>query len=266
MVRPLADAAHQGPHPTTREFAELLERWGFKPIRGRQPDQHHRTLRGPHGGRIQLLASLQGRADAGQVARAARLAQVDLPTFLAGPAAGRPSAPGPDRGTGELVGPGPQPPTTAAAARPPRPNPARTSKARGDSVVALVLTTHARHDRPLRFDEVVDLCGGRVTRAQVSVASANLCRAGQVDRICEGVYQWAHGARKQSGLAPAHPPAMPPRNATADPGRPPSTAVDPVDELFARLFPDGVRMTPTLLRDLQRWTDLTRALAAHANS
>ena len=34
--------------------------------------------------------------------------------------------------------------------------------------------------------------------------------------------------------------------------------------VFALLFPHGVRMTPQLLRDLQQWTELTRALAAHA--
>lgn len=114
----------------------------------------------------------------------------------------------------------------------------------------------------MRFEEVVDLCGGRVARAQVREASAHLCRTGQLDRICAGVYQWAHGVRRRSGLAaPTHPPARPQRVVT-----PPAelTRAEPVDELFAQLFPHGVRMTPDLLRDLQQWTDLTRALAAHA--
>jgi hypothetical protein len=263
MVRPLADTAHPGAHPTMREFVELLERWGFKPIRGRQADRHHRTLRGPHGGRIQVLASLQGRADADQLARAARLAQVDLDTFLAGPATDQPGSPEPVRVTSDATQPKPQPHT---AARPPQPTPSRAPRVRGDSVVAQVLTTHARHDRPMRFEEIVDLCGGRVTRAQVREASAHLCRAGQLDRICDGVYQWAHGTRHQSALpAPARPPAIPQQQqaATAEP-EPPQTTVEPLDELFAQLFPDGVRMTPQLLRDLQQWTELTRNLAAHA--
>jgi hypothetical protein len=262
MVRPLADTAHPGAHPTMREFAELLERWGFRPFRGRQADRHHRVLRGPHGGRIQVLASLQGRADAGQLARAARLARVDLDAFLTGPVADPPHSEDPDQITAE---PKPEPPTAAPHRVPAsKRTPGRASRTRGDSVVAQVLTTHARHDRPMRFEEIVDLCGGRVTRAQVREASAHLCREGQLDRICDGVYQWSHGARQQSTpLAPADPPAIPQQAATAEPTRPKPTA-EPVDELFALLFPHGLRMTPQLLRDLERWTELTRTLAAHA--
>jgi hypothetical protein len=132
-------------------------------------------------------------------------------------------------------------------------------------VVSLVLTTHARHDRPMRFEEVVDLCGGRVNRTQVREASAHLCRTGQLDRICEGVYHWSHGARRTAVTpTPIHLPAGPPPVAPAPAEQAP--AAEPVDELFARLFPQGIRMTPQLLRDLQQWTELTRTLAAHADN
>jgi hypothetical protein len=260
VAKPLADIAHPVPHPTVREFAELLEQWGFKPLHARRTDRHHRLLRGPHGGRIQVLASLQGRADADQLARAAHLAQVDLDTFLAGPSARPSGRPDPASITGNATAAAPQP-SAKSTARPPRP------RAGGDSVVALVLTTHARQDRPMRFEELVDLCDGRVTRVQVREASAHLCRTGQLDRICDGVYQWAHGARRQASShpAPAQPPTIPPQAAGTEPIRSQAT-VEPVDELFARLFPDGVRMTPQLLRDLQQWTELTRALATHVDN
>jgi hypothetical protein len=268
MARPLTDTAHPGAHPTMGEFAALLERWGFKPVRTHQPDQHHRTMRGPHGGRVQVLASLQGRADAVHLARAARLVQVDLNTFLAGPASSQART-----AVRDATGTTPEPPgqqlpePTPDAGRGTTRTRARAPRDRQDSVVALVLTTHARHDRPMRFEEIVDQCGGRVTRLQVSEASAHLCRTGQLDRICDGVYQWARGTRQQSvAPGPIRPTVgLPPLADAVAPAQSQNT-IEPVDELFARLFPDGVRMTPKLLRDLQQWTELTRALAAHASS
>lgn len=255
MAKSLSDTIHPRPHPTVREFAELLEQWGFKPVRGRHPDPRHRTLRGPHGGRLQILTSLQGRADADQIARAARLAHVAVEVFLGGPGSrtvpSAPAAPAGDALSSPVTAA-----TAAASARQTR-RAGRSSKPGGDSVVSLVLTTHARHDRPMRFEEVVDLCGGRVTRTQVREASANLCRTGKLDRICDGVYQWAHGVRRTVERS-APTPAPPHQLAT------PPIAGELVDELFATLFPRGLRMTPPLLRDLQRWTELTRALAAHA--
>src|SRR5262249_36761924 len=195
------------------------------------------------------------------LARAARLAQVDLGAFLAGPTADPPLVAGVGPGTDAA-----QHAVSTARAVPSQPR-AKPRDLR-DSVVALVLTTHAKHDRPMRFEEIVDLCGGRVTRTQISEASAHLCRAGHLDRICDGVYQWAGGARQrsQSSDAPAQPYAPTPQFTGAGPAQTAPSTLEPVDELFARLFPDGIRMTPQLLRDLQAWADLTRTLAAHATS
>src|SRR5215475_6930504 len=77
-------------------------------------------------------------------------------------------------------------------------------RAAHDSIMSLVLAIHAEADRPLGFDQVAELAGNRVTRAQVSAASAALCRDGQLDRIRAGVYQWAAGQR-----AATTPPAAP---------------------------------------------------------
>jgi hypothetical protein len=118
----------------------------------------------------------------------------------------------------------------------------------------------------MRFEEVVDLCGGRVARTQVREASAHLCRTGQLDRICEGVYQWAHGVRRRPA-ALTQPPTIPRQDVTPPIDQPTSALAEPVvEELFARLFPHGVRMTPKVLRDLQQWTELTHAIAAYADS
>lgn len=261
MTKALTDATHLGAHPTMREFAELLDRWGFKPARDRRADRHHRTLRGPHGGRILVLASLQGRADADQIARAARLAHVDVEIFLAGPSS---RVPTPEPATAQIVA---QP---SAARRDPlqsqsRPDAVTAPQGQGDSVVSIVLTTHARHDRPMNFEEIVGLCHGRVTRAQVVAASANLCRIGQLDRVHEGVYQWAHGARRPVQIVSETDAPTQPQQPATSPAMA-GNATGPVDDLFARLFPHGVRMTPELLRDFQRWTELTQTLAAHADN
>jgi hypothetical protein len=42
------------------------------------------------------------------------------------------------------------------------------------------LTTDAR---PMRFEEIVNVCGGCVTRTQVREAGANLFRTGELDRM-----------------------------------------------------------------------------------
>src|SRR5262245_64454109 len=180
MPEPM-DAQHfAGPHPTCREFVAQLAAWGFTK-RGEQ--DVHTVFRGPRGGRLRVLRSQLGRADPALVDKAARLAGVTPAQFWAGP---QPEG-------------GPAPPDTARASRGPRRKPAGH-----DSITSLVLAIHAEADRPLGFDQVAELAGNRVTRAQVSAASAALCRDGQLDRIRAGVYQWAAGQR-----AATTPPAAP---------------------------------------------------------
>jgi hypothetical protein len=109
------------------------------------------------------------------VDKAARLAGVTSTQFWAGPQ--RPDTPAP-------------PPHIAAAD-----GASRHKRPAHDSIISLVLAIHAEVDRPLGFDQVVELSGNRVTRSQVSAASSALCRDGQLDRIRAGVYQWAAGQR-----------------------------------------------------------------------
>jgi hypothetical protein len=141
-----------------------------------------------------------------------------------------------------------------------------------DSIISLVLAIHAAVDRPLGFDQLVELAGDRVTRAQVRTASAALCRDGQLDRIRSGVYQWSAGQRaalrqipaarssagtltQQAALPPAaaRPSALQPRRMSAA-------------ELFSQLFPSGVQMTGDLLTDLEQWAHLASKLAAEGGS
>lgn len=118
------------------------------------------------------------------------------------------------------------------------------------------LGVRAKADRPLGFGQVVELSGNRVTRAQVSTASAALCRGGQLDRIRSGVYQWSAGRRaarrvpaaRQADVLPPGLPAARPGNVSAA-------------ELFGQLFPDGVQLTGELLADLEQWARLTGKLA-----
>ena len=125
----------------------------------------------------------------------------------------------------------------------------------------MVLAIHAEADRPLGFDQVVELAGNRVTRAQVSAASATLCRDGQLDRIRSGVYQWSGGQR-----AARHVPR--PRPADGLPSGPPDTQPGRVSaaELFGQLFPSGVQLTGELLADLEQWARLTGKLASRGGA
>ncbi|MEU7823081.1 hypothetical protein [Catellatospora sp. NPDC049133] len=161
------------PCPTAREFADLLASWGFQVVRERRADPHHISLRGPHGGRMRILASRQGRADADQITRAARLAHVDVEVFLAGPAA----------------------------------------------------------------------CAGAATarRADVFRAEPRGSAAGADEALGGEVPGEAPGS--QRGEAPA---------------------AEPVEVLFARLFPHGITMTPTVVPVFRRWAELTQVLSAHA--
>ncbi len=109
---------------------------------------------------------------------------------------------------------------------------------------------------------MAELAGNRVTRAQVSAASAALCRGGQLDRIRSGVYQWSAGQRAARQV---------PRPRRADGGLSPESPADrpgrvSAAELFGQLFPSGVQMTGELLADLEQWARLTGRLAAQGST
>jgi hypothetical protein len=175
------DAQHfTGPHPTCREFVAQLTVWGFTQ---RGEERAHTIFRGPRGGTLRVIRSQLGRADPALVDKAARLAAVTPAQFWSGP---QPQA------TSAL------PPEPARARRTSRRKPAAR-----DSIISLVLAIHAEADRPLGFDQVVELSGNRATRAQVSTASATLCRDGQLGRIRPGVYQWSMGQRVAARRIPA---------------------------------------------------------------
>lgn len=243
MSEPVDHHAFTGAHPTARDFQNQLQAWGFT---RRGEDGVHLVYRARGGGRIKLLRSLAGRADADLVAKAARYAGVTVEQFWAGPDSI------PDTST--------TPPATSSRRR--------RATARRDSAPALVLAVHTKADRPLGFDEVVDLCGGRVTRDQVRAASATLCRDRHLDRIRSGVYQWAAGTRATRIPTPSpatelhYLPAPAPVVADA----PPPSSDTAATELFVQLFPTGVRMTPELFADFERWTRLTEKLTNQADA
>lgn len=219
---------------TNREFAEQLTAWDFAQ---RKVDGVHLVFRGPHGGTLRVLRSLTGRADTPVVEKAARLAGVTVDQFWAGPAG---SLPEPTQ-SGHTV-------SARSSTDAARPQPTTDR----DRITSLVLSVHAQADRPLGFDQVVELAGARVTRDQVHTASAQLCREGDLDRIRPGVYQWSDGVRSHSTTAVAPVPVKAPHTS--------------VTELFDQLFPSGVRMTANLLADFERWAELTEKLAEHARA
>jgi hypothetical protein len=147
----------------------------------------------------------------------------------------------------------------------------RRSPATRDRIVSMVLAAHTSTDRPLGFDQVVQLCRGRISRAQAQSASAILCRDGDLDRIRPGVYQWSGGRRATPVTAPTPPSPVSP--AAVRPARqdqtsglaaaPAGQAAHPkAVELFDRLFPAGVRMNSELLADFDQWAQLTEKFAA----
>ena len=239
MPEPIDAENFAGPHPTCREFAAQLAAWGFAE---RGQEHVHTVFRGPHGGTLRVIRSQLGRADPALVDKAARLAGVTPAQFWSGPQPQ--AAPAPAPGT----------------ARPRRAS--RRKAAARDSVIAGVLAIHAEADRPLSFNQVVGLSENRVTRAQVSAASAELCRDGQLDRIRSGVYQWSAGQRAVRHVPPSRRAAhgLPPGPAAARPGRVSAA------ELFGQLFPAGVQMTGELLADLEQWARLTGKLASHGGA
>jgi hypothetical protein len=247
MPEPM-DAHHfAGPHPTCREFVAQLAAWGFTK---RREERWHTVFRGPRGGTLRVLRSQLGRADPALVDKAAQLAGVTPTQFWSGP---QPAAT-------------PAPPAGTARGGPP----SRRKSPAHDSIISLVLAIHAAVDRPLGFDQVVELSGDRVTRSQVSTASAALCRDGQLDRIRSGVYQWSAGhraatfhlppSRRPAATLPAQapPPTAPVKTPDPQPGRMSAA------ELFSQLFPSGVQMTGELLTDLEQWARLTSKLATES--
>jgi hypothetical protein len=248
-----SDNQHTGAHPTTREFVDQLVAWDFT---RRRDEGVHTVFRGPRGGTLRVVRSLLGRADPALVEKAARLLSITTEQFWAGPNAASTE--------------------TKQSARPAdRP---QRQPAERDRVTALVLGIHANVDRPLGFDQVVELARGRVTRAQVSTASAVLCREGDLDRIRSGVYQWAGGVRALLQTAPGAlprelhivhtqpasplPAPQPERPTPAASTTPPTTAA----QLFDQLFPAGIRMTADVLADFDRWSELTEKLVAYSSA
>lgn len=224
-----------------REFVAQLTVWGFVQ---RKVDGVHLVFRGPHGGTLRVVRSLLGRVDTHQVEKAARLIGVTTDRFWAGPGAPT-SEPGPATST-----------STEDAAPSRRP-------AERDRVTSLVLALHAAEDRPLGFDQVVQLAGGRVTREQVRTASAHLCREGDLDRIRSGVYQWSNGVRAPQSTTPTSTAAAP---LPVAPPVPAEVTRISATQLFDQLFPAGVHMTAALFAEFERWTELTEELARHAQA
>ena len=246
MPEPIDRQYFAGPHPSCREFVAQLTGWGFTQ---RREEHLHTVFRGPRGGTLRVIRSQLGRADPALVEKAARLVGVTTEQFWSGPQ--RQPAPLP-------------PPDTARAAG----TSSRRMRATHDSIVSVVLAIHAEADRPLGFDQVVELSGNRVTRDQVSTASSALCRDGQLDRIRSGVYQWSQGQRAAARRIPAarRPAELLPQHAPmpADPARLPARQTEPIPaaDLFRQLFPDGIQMTGELFADLAQWLQLTSKLAS----
>jgi len=241
---------NRGPHPTCRELVAQLTAWGCTQ---RREDHVHTVFRGPRGGTLRVIRSQLGRADPALVEKAARLVGLTPEQFWSGPHRHATSLPSRDT-------------ARAAGTSPRRKRPAR------DSIVSLVLAIHAEADRPLGFDQVVELSGNRVTRDQVSTACSALCRDGQLDRIRTGVYQWSQGQRAAARRIPAarRPPELSTQQALvpADSSRLPARQTEPIfaADLFRQLFPDGVQMTGELFADLAQWLQLTSKLASRGNS
>lgn len=270
MSEQLNLATFTGAHPSTGQLVEQLHAWGFRQLR---VEGVHLVFRGPHGGTLRVLRSMLGRADAAVTAKAARLAEVDEPTFWAGPEAH----------ARDLAQPAdPRTDATDSASRALLDDDATAREGRErpthDQIIAVVLAVHVAMDQPLGFSQVVALADVSLTRSQVSGASSQLCRDGQLVRIRSGVYQWAEGSftartaprpiprqRTRRAERPASRAAAPAPAASPARPVPPATAPAAAD-LFEQLFPRGVRMTAALLADFEQWAQLTEKLTAYANA
>lgn len=297
MSEQLNLATFTGAHPSTGTLVEQLHAWGFRQLRVQGV---HLVFRGPRGGTLRVLRSMLGRADAAVTAKAARLAEVDEPTFWAGPEAhardlaeptdhhGTDPAVGTARATIDDVGAAPEGREHESRGRPTH-----------DQIIAVVLAVHVAMDQPLGFSQVVALADVSLSRSQVSGASSQLCRDGQLVRIRSGIYQWAQGSFTARPIPrpiprqrarPTARPASPPPDAAPAPTPPTTTAASalapppvaapspapmpagrqgnrPVAaELFEQLFPQGVTMTAERLADLEQWAQLTEKLAAYATA
>jgi hypothetical protein len=236
MPEPIDSQDFAGAHPTCREFVAQLTAWGFTE---RGQDHVHTVFCGPRGGTLRVIRSQLGRADPALVEKAARLAGVTPSQFWSG--------------RQHQAMSGPPPPAARVGASSRRKRPAH------DSVISLILAIHAQADRPLGFDQVVELSGNRVTRVQVSTASSALCRDGQLDRIRSGVYQWSAGQRAAARQIPAPrrpaaalvPQALMPAEPTGLPAR--QNGHRSAAELFSRLFPDGIHMTGSCSPTWSNW-------------
>lgn len=237
MPEPMDAKDYAGPHPTCREFVAQLAAWGF---RNRQEEGVHTVFRGPRGGKLRVIRSQLGRADPALVDKAARMAGVTPAQFWAGP---------------------------EEALAPPQDNPcprrvARPRPAGRDSVTSLVLAVHAAVDRPLGFDQVVELSGGRGgprtgERGQLSAVPGWPARADTVRRVSV-----VRGPARRRLAGPRAPPGSCPSSAAVggpERGRARGRAV-------RAAFPSGVRLTAEVLADLEQWARLTGKLAAHGGA
>jgi hypothetical protein len=251
VAEPLNSQTFTGAHPSARDFLDRLLAWGFTRRGEAGP---HVVYRAPGGGRVKLLRSLTGRADAELAAKAARYLHITTDQFWAGP----PAEPA------QLETP------QAPEAKSPTPR-RRDRDNNHDSAPATVLGIHSKAGRPLAFDEVVTLAGGRLTREQIRSASSTLCRAGNLDRLRPGVYQWSGGAHASRPPQPAITDDLLPLIRAIIPSpsdsRPPTPAGNDGEvELFARLFPDGVKMTAHALADFHRLAELANKLTQQAEA
>lgn len=268
MSEQLNLATFAGAHPSTGQLVDQLHAWGFRQLR---VEGVHLVFRGPRGGTLRVLRSMLGRADAAVTAKAARLAEIDEPTFWAGPEAHARNLAQP-AGTDSTASASRASLEDAGTAREGRERPTH------DQIIAVVLAVHVAMDQPLGFSQVVALADVSLTRSQVSGASSQLCRDGQLVRIRSGVYQWAEGSftartaprpiPRQRARRVEHPAPRPPAPTPATrPARTvPSVTAPAAAALFEQLFPRGVTMTAELLADFERWAQLTEKLTAYANA
>jgi hypothetical protein len=130
----------------------------------------------------------------------------------------------------------------------------------------------AEANRPLSFDRVVELLGNRVTRAQVSAASAALCRVGELDREgrcgkdmvkwpARAAVSWPYAQVNSTGpyvgLRTHDPPVVPARLICTSDGRARDTCAPPHGQFPRR----NISTTTRLLAPFSRIRSSIRANA-----